>query len=184
MATQLATLADVRQYLAITGTGDDALLTRLIDVCSNSIEKWCSRTFGAADYSLTLDGTGKERITLETFPVISVSSVTVSGVPIPRSTGVTSPGFFWSQWKLHIRGGGVFERGTQNVEVNLRAGYEQIPADLAQACIKLVALRYKERDRLGISAKTIAGETVHFANDDFPESIERVLNDYKGVITL
>lgn len=183
MASQLATLAQLKEYLAVTDTTDDALLTRLLDVCATSIEKWCSRTFAPADYSLTLDGNGRTRIVVDQWPIVSIASLTIDGNTIPASTGPKVNGYTFSGYRIDLRGY-QFEVGAQNVEVSFRAGYTTVPSDVTQACIKLAALRYRERDRLGVSSKGIAGEQIVFVNDDFPESIERVLNDYKSVVTL
>jgi uncharacterized phiE125 gp8 family phage protein len=183
MATQLATLAQIKEYLEVSNGNDDALLTRLIDVCSSSIEKWCSRVFGVASYVITVDGTGKSYVMVDPFPIISVTSVTVNEQAIPLSTGLTVGGYYFkAPYQIMLRGGRTFPRGSQNVVISYSAGYATLPADIVQACVKLVALRYRERDRLGISGKTVGGENVSFSNDDFPPSIERVLNEYRSVI--
>lgn len=43
-----ATLAQVKQYLGVTVTDDDALLTRLTDAASAAIDTYCGRTFSAS----------------------------------------------------------------------------------------------------------------------------------------
>lgn len=185
MATQLATLAQVKEYLDIVGTADDGLLTRLIDVCSTSIEKWCSRTFGLTVYTDTLDGNGKQWIPVAQYPITAIDGITINDDPIPQSTGLAVAGYYFTPpQKVQLRGGYTFARGSQNIVIQYRAGYSILPADVVQCCIKLVAVRYKERDRLGISSKTLNGESISFTVDDFPESIVRVLNDYKAVVTI
>jgi hypothetical protein len=42
------TLAQVKQYLGITGTSEDALLTRLIDAASAAIDRYTGRRFTAS----------------------------------------------------------------------------------------------------------------------------------------
>ena len=43
-----ATLAQTKQYLGITGTSEDALLTRLIDAASAAIDRYTGRRFTAS----------------------------------------------------------------------------------------------------------------------------------------
>jgi hypothetical protein len=43
-----ATLAQVKQYLGVTGTSEDVLLTRLIDAASAAIERYTGRRFTAS----------------------------------------------------------------------------------------------------------------------------------------
>lgn len=180
----LATLAQLKEYLGVTETTDDALLSRLLDVCSASIEKWCSVRFKAADYTGAFDGNGRAAIFISQEPLISVSAVAIAGVPVQASASITQAGFYVADRALRLRGGLVFPLGEKNVEAEFRAGYETIPADVVQACVKLAALRYKERDRLGTASRSIGGESMSVTNDDFPESVERVLNDYKSVVSL
>ena len=42
------TLAQVKQYLGITGTSEDALLARLIDAASAAIDRYTGRRFTAS----------------------------------------------------------------------------------------------------------------------------------------
>jgi hypothetical protein len=73
----------------------------------------------------------------------------------------------------------VFSRGFQNVVVGYTAGYAATPPEIEQACIELVALRYKERDRIGQASKNLAGEVVSFAQKDMPADVQTMLAQYR-----
>ena len=62
------------------------------------------------------------------------------------------------------------------------AGYAETPPDLAQACIELVALRYRERSRVGETARAIGGvETVSYSQKDMSDAIKTLIQQYRIV---
>jgi hypothetical protein len=64
--------------------------------------------------------------------------------------------------------------------VNYTAGYSAIPADIAEACVELVALRYRQRQNIGQSSKHLAtGETVSYDRRAMPDWIRDVIARYK-----
>src|SRR4051812_20552278 len=83
MATALASLADVKTWLNVTTSTDDALLTRLIAQASRAIYGYLSvNTLFLQSYTDAYDGVNNVRQYLNVWPVLSVSSVNVSGVSI------------------------------------------------------------------------------------------------------
>lgn len=182
MTTQLATLAQVKEYIGNSADAtDDALLTRLIDAASELIERSCSRVFGSASYTESRDGNGGNFIVLNYRPIISISSVTVDGKTIPQSAGPTLAGWVQgSPWKISLRGQYAFTEGVQNVALAYTAGFATIPADLVQSCCLLVGLGYKERDRLGLTSKGVGGESISFSSDDLPDPVSRTVNNYRN----
>ena len=62
------------------------------------------------------------------------------------------------------------------------AGYISTPPEVAQACIELVALRYRERTRIGEISKSVgAGETVSYSQRDMSAPIMTLLQQYRAV---
>ena len=150
--TDLTTLADVKAWLQ-TGQSafpatDDALLTRLITAGSQYIQSWLNRQIALADYLETRDGTGGDRLQFACFPVTAVLSLTIDGQTVPAAPSIGAAGYRFSSTQLSVCGYS-FNRGAQNVVVSYTAGYSTTPPDVAQACIELVALRYRERTRIG-----------------------------------
>ena len=184
MYGDLTTLADVKAWLQI-GQGafpssDDALLARLIAAASRFIQNWLGRPVGLADYAETRDGSGGRRLQFGVFPVTAVLSLTIDGVAIPPASTTTAAGYVFSPTQLAVRGY-LFRIGSQNVGLTYTAGYAAIPADLAQACIDLVALRYRERTRLGEVSKHIGAETVTFSQSDMSAATKAMLQQYRMV---
>lgn len=175
----LTTLVDVKAWMGITVTDQDAVLTRLISAASNYIQSWLNRDLLAADYTERFNGTGTASLMLTNYPVLSVTSVKINGLTIPAGSD-SADGYFFDSDGLYLRGY-RFERGVSNVLVSYRGGFETIPAELAQATIELVSLRHKERDRIGIVSKGLAGETITYSQRDFTASIKTVLTQFKRV---
>ena len=197
----LTTLADLKAWLQ-TGQSafpatDDALLTRLITAASQFIQTWLNRHIASQDWIEIRDGLGSGlgpydvRYQFTAFPVSAVSLVVVDGVTIPPITvfpsgqpGVvvvnnfaTQAGYLFTPTQLVIRGYAVPRKALQYT-----AGYAVTPPDLAQACIELVALRYRERSRIGEVARAIGGgETVSYSQKDMTDSIKTLIQQYRMV---
>ncbi|HWK45124.1 MAG TPA: head-tail connector protein [Stellaceae bacterium] len=185
-ANDLTTLANVKAWLPGAGGGgivyttDDALLQRLITAVSSYVQNWLGRTIASAAYTDTRDGRGGDRISLVNYPVTAVAAVTIDGLSIPASPDGISAGFTFSDSTVFLIGYG-FSRGTRNVAIFYTAGYAVTPSDLEQAVIGLVALRYRERDRIGLVSKGLAGETTAYAQQDMPADVAAVLAQYRRV---
>ncbi len=179
----LTTLDTVKAYLSppLTTTADDALLARLVTSASQFIQAWLGRTIAQTAYTEIRNGQGGTRLFLRNRPVVSVASLTIDGVAIQPAAGPGQPGYLFDDSSLYLCGH-AFTRGQQNVAVAYTAGYAATPPDIEQACIALVALRYKERDRIGQVSKNLGGEVVSFAQKDMPADVQTLLDQYRGVV--
>jgi hypothetical protein len=200
----LTTLADVKAWLQ-TGQNafpatDDALLTRLITAASQLIQTWLNRPIASQEWIETRDGLGSvfgpsdERYQFAAFPVSAVSRVVVDGVAVPAiaapppgpgtaavNTFAAQAGYLFTPTQLVIRGYSV-PRKAGCVTLQYTAGYAVTPPDLAQACIELVALRYRERSRIGEVARAIGnGQTVSYSQKDMSDSIKTLIQQYRRV---
>lgn len=185
--SDLCQLADVTAWLQ-TGQNpfpatDDALLTRLITAASQFIENWLNRQIAIGDWSEVRDGNGGQRMVFANFPVSAVLSLSIDGIAIPPAPGggAGGVGYVFSPTELALRGY-VFTRRAQNVAVTYTAGYPSVPPDIAQACIDLVAERYRARTRIGeVSKAMMSGETVTFSQTDMSDSVRTLLMQYRVV---
>jgi hypothetical protein len=201
----LCSLADIKAWLATGGPAspfpslDDALLQRLITAESQAITAWLNRPILSADWIEIRDGLGgpwrprESRFPFGVIPCTAVLLVVVAGVTIPPipAAPVAPPGqsvvsFYTSQagyeftaTQLVIRGYCV-PRKAQCVTIQYTAGYASVPPDVAQACVELVALRYRERGRIGEVAKHLGdGATVTYDRSDIPAKIKTMLQPYR-----
>lgn len=178
-ANDLTTLANVKQWMGITSNAGDADLSRLITAASNAVISYLNRDLFSGQYDLRFNGKGGVTVVLPQYPVTAVSSVIVNGVPIPVGTDM-SDGYFFDEGNVYLRGY-TFSRGVQNVRIQFTAGYATTPPEIEQAVIELVSLRHKERERIGITSKGLAGETITFTQKDFTSSVKNVLSQFKKV---
>jgi hypothetical protein len=203
----LCSLADVKAWLSTGGPGtpfpslDDALIARLITAESQAIASWLGRPILAADWQETRDGLSgpygpcESRFQFAVTPCTAVLLVVVDRVTIPAipaapvappgqsvaSLYTTQAGYAFSATQLVIRGYYV-PRRAQCVLLQYTAGYASVPYDLAQACIELVALRYRERGRIGEISKHLGdGSTVTYERKPIPDSIKLMLQPYRLV---
>lgn len=174
----LTTLAKVKQFGKIESFEDDLLLTRMIDAASATIELFCGRTFVSQSYTETKDGTGQRKMTLRNVPVTAVASVTVNGQPISARPEVQGNGYTFDAYGVRLTGY-AFTVGLDNVRVVYTAGFAAVPPDVDMACCELVTLRYKTLDRLGVSSKSLAGESISFNQGDFSDPVRRALDQYR-----
>jgi len=179
-AGDLTTLANVKAWFSppLTTTADDALLVRLVTAASQYIQSWLGRQVASQDYTETRDGAGGRKLVLANAPVTAVATLSIDGIAIPPAPGPTAAGYMFSATTIYLQSY-LFTPGCQNVAVAYTAGYAVTPPELEQACIELVALRYKERDRIGQVSKNLAGEVVSFTQKDVPSDVQTVLEQYR-----
>lgn len=178
MATgDLTTAADVSTFLGQASNIDAALLGTLVTNASAFVLNYVNRNLLTASYTETRNGHGGSRLALREYPVTAVSSVTVDGVAIPAAPDAVSNGYVFDDLVLYLRGY-CFTRGVQNVVIGYTAGYASVPADVAQACIEIVAAKYKRRTKLHLSSEAMDGQTTAFNQSDVPPSAKAVLNNY------
>lgn len=188
----LCALADVKTYFGITSANEDTVITALIAAASAQIENYCNRTFAQASYTETRNGNDADAIFVRQFPLVSVQSVTVSGLAVPAATDSVSFGYTFdddriyirrNNWNLPGRLGGYpvrFERGVQNVVLQYTAGYATIPADLNQACVELVGWKRAKQERIDKTSETLGQQqTQAFKLDAMPPSVVATINTYR-----
>jgi Phage gp6-like head-tail connector protein len=181
----LTTLADVKAWLQSGQSAfpptDDALLTRLIGATSQYIQTWLNRRIAQTDYIEVRDGNGGNRLGFASTPVSAVLSLAIDDMAISPCSSSWSAGYLFTPTQLLVRGYS-FTRRAQNVVVIYTAGYASPPLELAQACIELVASRYRERTRIGEVTKSLgAGDTVTYSQRDMSAAVTTVLQQYRVV---
>jgi hypothetical protein len=183
----LTTLANVKEYLSITNTTSDSLLSRLITACSTYAATYCSRTFQLTTYNESRNGLGGTTLTMKNQPITGVSAVSVNGVNIvprpPLGPGsATGYGFGYTFDRTRVMlSGTCFYQGQQNVAITYAAGYATTPADLEQAIIDWVGDEFKYKDRIGKASEGIEGQTIAFISKGIPPRVQSVLNIYNTV---
>jgi hypothetical protein len=104
------TLANVKQWLDISGSGDDALIGRLIISASTFIDSFINRKLLRTTYSERWNGNDRDILNFQQYPATAVSSLVVNGTTVDASPDGIAAGYYFSDYfsDVHIaRIGGI-----------------------------------------------------------------------------
>lgn len=152
----LITVSDLKTYLGISVSTEDAYLAVLVAGLDKSVKKWLKRNIEQlSSQTEYYDGHGFQKLFLKNRPVTAVASVKVDGggyygqvtdpVPFGALTLLTQ-GVDWviqstaeeeSNQSCLIKLRGVWPEGFGNVQVVCTHGYATIPDDIKLACYML-----------------------------------------------
>ena len=182
------TTAEVKTYLDISGAGDDALLSDLIDAAQTWIDKFTHRTFEAAADStryfdvsrrnvdgsmLWLDGDLAAITTVTNGDSIEVASDEYTTIP----RNVTP----FNRLRILSNSGKVWTYTTEWMDaisiVGKWAYSTSAPDDIAQACLELASFLYRRRDHPTFTITSIETGTV-VTPTGIPPSIVQTLKPY------
>ena len=171
---------------AYTGSGfvgsDDELLMRMITQASAWIRQYCNSNISLEAYEeVRSTSYGQNKITLYNQPVVDVYSLVIDGKIINKSTLPHQFGFVRENNSVSLVGL-LFNESRSGVVVTYSAGYDPIPFDVQQSCIELVALRYREKDRVGQTQKATGSETIMFTNKEALTQTLANLKEYKNTV--
>ena len=152
----LATLAEIRDELDITNGAQDARLQRYLTSASAAISQYCNRVFPAEtmteqfwaqrDRWPRLVKGGFPSLQLSRWPIQSVTSVTENGTALVEDTDFTVDAANGQLVRLDIN---LYPRPWPifPIVVVYVGGFDTIPADVADAAVRMVKARYFSRDR-------------------------------------
>jgi len=142
----LCTVANAKIDIGISGSTEDAYLTRLVAQSSKMIANYCGRVFKRETVTETFEVTYPAGILmLSRYPLGTITSVKIDGVAILAANyhAETNTGYLR---QLDDNGRTIcWDCGL--VEVVYQGGFSSIPEDLEAACIALVKARRATRDR-------------------------------------
>lgn len=182
----LITLAEYKAATNILGAAQDISINALLPRVSKLVRSVCRRSFNdwvSADKTETHNG-GFDRIILEEYPVISISSVTYTTDYGTTSTTLVSGTDYILDKKtseiVALNLNKQFPMYINGYTVTYRAGYATIPEDLKLAVIDLVTY-YLKNDGAVHSARNVGANTVqieYITNVNLPAHIKRILDLY------
>lgn len=174
-----ASLSDLKNYLGMsTVVTADAELTRLLGMADTMIETFIERSLASAPRVERRSGYGSDVLLVKDGPITAVSLLKISDVAIVASDGSTA-GYLIDGNKILLIGGQRFTCGRKNIIINYTGGYTTIPADIVHSAIEIAAQAYREREWIGATSKSLAGETTAFARGFMPDSAKQTLQLYR-----
>ncbi len=136
----IITNTEIKEYLKITGTSQDALLTKIASRAQEILEGYLSRKIEQATYTEKHDG-GEPLILVKNRPIISVTSLKDNGVTVDASKYVV-----YNESGIVALKSGYFTSGLQKVEITYDAGYATVPELIKEAALEIAMLIYKDID--------------------------------------
>lgn len=184
----LTTLKDIKTWLAVTDTSQDAILTMLQNSVEASIVKYCETDFDShAKLNEILDGQRQDIVVPENFPIISVQGLRV-GTYVDGSGGIplnTITDIIVREYEIALRSA-YTAKGRGYVALDYTYGYAEIPPQVKMAAILGVEGMYRRKTRgnIGIRSRGKEGETESYSGmwDDatgLPAEVVKMLAPYR-----
>lgn len=180
------TVSDLKTYLDIQGTSDDALLQSLIDSAVALVERYTGRRFEAVSDTRAFDERHyRGRVLFLGEEVVSVSSVVNgNGQTVSSSDYVLLPRDGPPYWAVELRPGhGWVTTPTQDIQVTAQWGYSSSPPqDIVHAVRRLAAYFYRQKDAQVFDVTAVPEAGVITIPKGIPADVKVILNRYRRVV--
>ena len=195
VAHALTTLSNVKLFLGITGTNDDALLEELIDKTTALVETFLGgRRIKLTTYVDELHDGGDYDVYLDNWPIAQSPAPTLEF----RSGQVSSPTFqafdansfviYFQSGFIHffartpgrtLRSDGVIEPGNRNLRFTFDAGFAVIPDDIELVAKQVVGAIFNKRNSQGVKRESVEGTSIEYFGD---EQFNKLLSDEQRAV--
>lgn len=165
-------LVNLDSTLAALGLQSDdqfGTISNLISTISQMVCDRCGRNFISANYNVTLDGRGRNRIRMPHTPITAVASVVIvlgglGTLSVPARTinqpgQPNIPGYTFSDKFIYVDPPYQFNRGLQNIQISYTGGYVATPTPVQQACYTWIKAILDAQNYSAFLAKAKAGQT-------------------------
>ena len=182
---------ELKEYLGVTGTADDAMLLTLLSAAQRTIDSYCARTFEAtADTVRTFDSqrdVDGYTLTVDSDLCAITSIVNGDGTTISNSHYVTEPRNETPYHAIRLKASAgkawtatVAGDSENAITVTGKWAYsETAPIDIVHVCKRLAAYIYRQKDNAGdLDRAVIAGNST-ILPAQIPSDIRLMLAPYK-----
>lgn len=185
------TLDEIKDYLGITGSTHDTLLTALANAATDFIEKYTQRRITTQTVSNELhSGDQSTKILVKHYPIDSEETITLEEADEPISntdnwTTISSEKYFIDHTKGIITTNFNLTKGINNYRVSYTSGWSaaNIPYDIRWAGWDLVAKMFNLRKAAGFSAQSLGDLSVTFHRQiDSDPYLRSILQKYIAAI--
>ena len=180
----LITLAEIKAFLNIDHSDDNALLEKLIDYHTAAIEEYCAHDFTQAEQTEYLDG-GQIDLIVQKLPIASVTSIadTEDSDALADSDDYDfdpNAGLIYLKHDNEIGSSGNWSTGRRRRKVIYQAGHDGAPDDVKLATLKLIVADYSRRDS-GVKSEKI-GDYSYTRFDDWSPDVKLILSKYVRIM--
>lgn len=182
-------LADLKSYLGITNTTDDAVLIGMIAAAQAGIDSWCGRTFeAAADTTKYMDAADDVDGAWLYLPDDLAQITTVTNgdaTTVTTADYVTQPRNRAPYYALKLKASSdvawTYSTTPENaIGITGRWAYSVTPpADIVQACRRYAAYLYRQRDASVFDVTAQVDIGLITIPQGIPADVEKLLNAYR-----
>lgn len=185
----LASISDAKDFLDITGSGDDEKLGFILSAVAREFDDYTGRTLLSEEHTEYYDGPGYSRqIALDNYPVTSSNTeidVRIDGTwTFPESTKVDSDLLMISSTNGILSYYGYFPAGVKNIKVVYTAGYSTVPYAIKKACLEAVGFMWQRMKQKSWAQQSISQQdvTTTLITEELPSSVIKVLDKYRRIV--
>ncbi|MBR23357.1 MAG: hypothetical protein CMF57_13120 [Leifsonia sp.] len=188
LSTVLVTLPRVKEYLGLSGSGDDDLLANIISGVSTRVKARTSRSIVSAAVSAEIhDGNADDTLVLRRRPVTTVAEVRIDGAAIAAASYQIEPdaGILYRRDEdTPAADASTWDAGRRNISVDYTAGYLTVPEDLVLAATKQAAYEFRNSqpggNRIGERGTILdAGGSATYLVGPWAPGVLEVLEQYR-----
>jgi hypothetical protein len=180
---------DLKTYLAISGSTEDALLTTIVTAARGYIERECNRTFEAASSAKTFPAqypfVSPDRLRLNTYQdFCSVSAITNGdGVAVTVATEILLHATETPYYRIDLKPSkGKVWYSVDDVPISVTAfwGFALVcPPAIFEAILELGANIYRRRQTGNAGQVLQVGRGLIVQPSDIPDTVGGVINAYR-----
>ena len=189
VAYSLVTLEDVKSFLGITLTTHDTVLTMLINMVTDHIEKRCGRRFTDTTYTQEeYDGTAVRTLAVKYFPITSTETFKLEVNNASDNSDdweeIDTDEYWVDEATGIITKTTPFAKRTKNYRVTYSAGYDSIPYDLQLLAMTFISEIFNKRKTGGVLEESLGDRTVKFQVGsiiDNSDEFKNILANYRKI---
>lgn len=181
----LTTLNEMKTFLHVDNSDDDATINNLIDAVSQFFNTYCGRKILARALTEYYDGNGKPWMYVRNPPITTVTTLHVDSERAYGADKLIDSGDYALYQELGkiTLDNDIFPAAPQSIKIVYNGGWTaaNVPKDLLNACKEMINFLYSrstDGNRIGIESISREGVTTNYVND-MPETVKMVLDKYR-----
>ena len=181
----LADLPDVKLFMGVAGADSDMdnIISGLINQYSAMFETYMSRNILSRSYTETYDGGGYHMLFTTQYPITSISGIHDSAEWVWSTDTLIDSDEYTITIGDHLNAvilrTLVFGDHVENVKITYTAGYSAVPLDIQHCMVEEVVKAYRNKDKIGVTSKSIGDDNVMIIAQGLLEKTIIVLNQYR-----
>lgn len=142
----IITTEDLQKFTGVYPETEDSQQQLYIDTAIEIICSYLKFNPEKKEYTLVLDGNGREELLLPALPINSVESLIIDGRTIATETLLIKKRSIY---------GAIFSKGRNNIIIAFNAGFDVIPATIKLTALRIAGiLQTESNNNIGINSKS------------------------------